>query len=61
MDRARTTLLIAMLCLGAVSCAVTLFAFGEQTIGWADPSGHVQLAIFMAFLFGIISGMRVRQ
>ncbi|WP_373487183.1 hypothetical protein [Blastomonas sp.] len=44
----------------AVAMFVALFAFGHEMIGWVDPEGHVQLALFMAFIFGIISGYRTR-
>ncbi len=39
---------------------IALFAFGHDMVGWRDPEGHVQLALFMAFIFGIISGYRAR-
>ncbi|WP_275897590.1 hypothetical protein [Sphingorhabdus sp. Alg239-R122] len=39
---------------------IALFAFGEDIMGWNDPSGQVQLALFMAFLFGIIGGYRTK-
>lgn len=39
---------------------VGLFGFGHELVGWNDPEGHVQLALFMAFIFGIISGYRTR-
>lgn len=44
----------------ATAMFVTMFAFGAQGIGWEDSEGHVQLALFMAFLFGIIAGYRAR-
>jgi len=44
----------------AVAGFVALFAFGENGIGWSDPQGHVQFAIFMAFVCGVISGFRSR-
>jgi hypothetical protein len=40
---------------------VALFGFGHELVGWNDPEGHVQLALFMAFIFGIISGYRTRS
>jgi len=40
---------------------VALFAFGRTYFGWDDPKGDVQLALFSAFLFGIICGFRVRN
>ena len=44
----------------AAAMFVTLFAFGAQGIGWDDSQGHVQMALFMSFLFGIIAGYRAR-
>ncbi|MGN6269854.1 MAG: hypothetical protein ACTHM0_08180 [Sphingomonas sp.] len=40
---------------------VALFAFGRTYFGWDDPRGDVQLALFSAFVFGIICGFRVRN
>jgi len=40
---------------------VSLFAFGRQYFGWDDPNGHIQLALFSSFLFGIICGFRVKD
>lgn len=45
----------------AMTMFIALFAFGNQFVGWDDPGGHVQLALFSAFLFGIICGYRVKQ
>jgi hypothetical protein len=39
---------------------IALFAFGGQYFGWSDPQGHVQLALFSTFIFGIICGYRVK-
>ncbi|WP_448501486.1 hypothetical protein [Sphingomonas sp.] len=39
---------------------VVLFAFGQESFGWSDPSGHVQLSLLAAFLFGIICGYRAK-
>lgn len=44
----------------AIALFVALFGFGHEIVGWSDPQGRVQLALFMAFLFGIISGYRTR-
>ncbi|MDM7956435.1 hypothetical protein [Blastomonas sp.] len=44
----------------ALAMFVGLFGFGHELVGWNDPEGHVQLALFMAFIFGIISGYRTR-
>lgn len=45
----------------ALALFIALFGFGHELLGWADPEGHVQLALFMAFVFGIISGYRTRD
>ena len=39
---------------------VALFAFGGQYFGWGDAGGRVQLALFCAFIFGIICGLRLK-
>lgn len=40
---------------------VSLFTYGRQYWGWTDPGGHVQLALFSSFIFGIICGFRVKD
>ena len=40
---------------------IALFAFGDQWFGWTDGGGRIQLALFSAFLFGIICGYRVKS
>ena len=42
----------------AIAMFVALFAFGDRYMGWNDPQGQVQMALFMAFIFGIICGYR---
>lgn len=44
----------------ALAMFIALFGFGHEFVGWTDPSGAVRLALFMAFLFGIICGYRAR-
>ncbi|WP_197051886.1 hypothetical protein [Sphingomonas sp. 35-24ZXX] len=44
----------------ALAMFIGLFGFGHEMLGWSDPKGNVQLALFMAFIFGIISGYRTR-
>jgi hypothetical protein len=44
----------------AVIMFIALFAFGGELMGWRDPDGQVQLALFMSFLFGIIAAYRAR-
>lgn len=45
----------------AVAMFVALFAFGGDTWGWTDPQGRVQLALFSAFVFGIIAGYKAKS
>ena len=45
----------------ALMMFVTLFGFGSQVVGWTDSNGHVQLALFASFLFGIICGWRTKS
>ncbi len=40
---------------------IVLFGFGHNLLGWTDPHNHVQLGLFMAFLFGIICGYRAKD
>lgn len=40
---------------------IVLFAYGRTYFGWDDPKGDVQIALFSAFVFGIICGFRVRN
>ena len=44
----------------ALAMFIALFGFGHEIVGWTDPHGRIQLALFTAFLFGIISGYRTR-
>lgn len=44
----------------AIGMFVALFAYGAQYFGWNDPLGRVQLALFAAFVFGIVCGYRVK-
>jgi uncharacterized membrane protein len=39
---------------------ITLFAFGANYFGWDDTGGHIQLALFASFLFGIVFGYKVK-
>lgn len=43
----------------AVAMFIAMFAFGHDFMGWDDPVGKVQLALFMAFIFGILCGYRI--
>jgi hypothetical protein len=42
----------------ALSMFIAVFAFGQDLLGWNDPTGQVKLGLFMSFLFGIICGYR---
>lgn len=44
----------------ALAMFISLFAFGDQILGWSDPGGKVQLGLFAAFLFGMVCGYRTR-
>ena len=44
----------------ALAMFIGLFGFGHEMLGWSDPKGNVQLALFMAVIVGIISGYRTR-
>jgi len=39
---------------------IGLFAFGGEIFSWSDPSGQVQFALLMSFVFGTICGHRTR-
>jgi hypothetical protein len=45
----------------ALSMFIALFAFGEQLLGYSDPHGRVQFAIFIAFVLGVLCGYRTRS
>lgn len=42
----------------AMSMFVVMVVFGHDFVGWEDPGGKVQLALFMAFVLGLICGYR---
>ena len=44
----------------AIAMFVALFAFGQDYLGYKDPTGQVQLALFASFIFGIMAGYRSR-
>ena len=44
----------------AIAMFVALFGWGASYFGWEDPSGKVQLALFTAFILGIISGYKTK-
>lgn len=43
----------------AVAMFLALAIFGHDFVGWDDPGGRVQLALFTTFILGIICGYRV--
>ena len=45
----------------ALGMFIAVFAFGASLLGWEDPDSKVRLGLTMSFLFGVISGYRVRQ
>jgi len=45
----------------AMMMFIALFAFGGQYFGWSDSGGRIQLALFSAYIFGIICGYRVEE
>ncbi len=42
----------------AMMMFIGLFGFGDRFFGYSTAHGQVQLAIFLAFILGIISGYR---
>jgi hypothetical protein len=45
----------------ALALFVALYAFGDQFLDLRFSGGQVQLALFMAFIFGIVCGYRVKS
>ena len=45
----------------AIAMFIGVFAFGHELLGWRDPNGQIQLALFMSFIFGIIGGYRTSK
>jgi hypothetical protein len=44
----------------ALAMFIALFGWGERYFGWSDPSGKVQLALFTAFILGIVASYKSR-
>jgi hypothetical protein len=44
----------------AVAMFVALFAWGASYLGWSDPEGKVQLALFTSFILGALCGFKSR-
>ncbi|QNG49329.1 hypothetical protein [Sphingobium yanoikuyae] len=45
----------------ALAMFVGLFAWGQQIVGYDDPHGRVQLALFATFCFGLLVGYRAKS
>lgn len=39
---------------------ISVFAFGQDIFGWQDTSGHVQMALGLTFVLGVVCGYRTR-
>ena len=44
----------------ALAMFIGLWGWGQQLFGWDDADGQIRLAIFAAFIFGVICGYRTR-
>jgi len=44
----------------ALAMFIALFGWGADYFGWQDPNGKVQLAIFTAFLLGVVASYKSR-
>jgi uncharacterized membrane protein YjjB (DUF3815 family) len=42
----------------AVAMFVALFGWGGQYFGWHDHTGQIQMALFTAFILGVITGYK---
>ena len=45
----------------ALGMFIAIFVYGASLLGWDDPDSKVRLGLTMSFLFGVISGYRVRK
>jgi uncharacterized membrane protein YjjB (DUF3815 family) len=45
----------------AIAMFIALFGWGSRFLGWDDPDGKVQLALFTSFVLGILSGYRAKE
>lgn len=45
----------------ALAMFVGLFAWGQQIVGYDDPHGRVELALFATFCFGLLVGYRAKS
>jgi hypothetical protein len=44
----------------AIAMFVALVGWGGRYFGWSDPDGKVQIALVVAFILGIIGGLKSR-
>ena len=42
----------------ALAMFIALFGWGSRYFGWPDPSGKIQLALFTAFILGIVASYK---
>ena len=45
----------------ALAIFVALFGWGSSYFGWDDSEGKVQLALFTAFVMGIVCGYKTKD
>lgn len=45
----------------ALAMFIGLWVYGHQLFGWTDGNGDIKMAIFIAFILGIICGYRVKN
>lgn len=39
---------------------VAVFTFGDKLFGWYDDGGHIQIALGLCFVLGVLCGYRSR-
>ena len=61
LDHSDDQLKVAIMGFVSLIMFLGLFTFGHDTFQWYDPEGHVQLAIFASFVFGIVCGLKVAR
>ncbi len=45
----------------AIAIFIGIFAFGQEYIGWSSAENdHVQLAMFITFVLGVLSGYKTK-
>lgn len=45
----------------AIAIFVGLFAFGHELLGWDRSNSEIQLALFIAFILGIVAGYKINN